>query len=252
MKAIRNFVLIVLAILIVSNMYCQEITRQDEVLITSVDSSGTTFYQVATVTEFDNGALDSTVTARQDSATFLVQQFTRAHNAKLPIRESIKTLAMRGEFNNVFTGSDNLIQTVTGGENYFDLADQRGYYNNLPGIWRMFVDVETSVQSQGDTIEFNAWFEVNQNGIGIEIEGANDPTPVPDGWRIRLSPYQPDFVRLRVVQPIQSRNVDVAYLFEIIDDQNPNSSRAKRQFWANEIRTGDGGVRLIKFPDVTN
>lgn len=253
MKAL-NYQIISLLLLIMGTtdaVYCQEITRQDEILITSVDSAGATSFQVANIIEYDNGALDSTVTERTDSFTFVNQQFVRAHNSKLPIRQAIRTLAMKTELNNVFNGAADLIESVTG-ETYFDVADTRGFYNDFPGIWRVLVDVEASAASVVDTIEFSAWFKVNANGVGVEIVSLSDPTPVVDGIRIRLSPYQADFIRFRVVQPNQSKNIDVAYLFDIVDETNPNSARSKREFWSNEIRTGPGGVRLIKFPDATN
>ena len=216
--------------------FSQEILRSEKVLITSVDTSGITYYQVAMVTEYEGGRYDSLVTERKDSATFVAEEFIKAHNNRLPLRQATQTLAFRGNFTSQWSQSNQLLLSITG-SNYFNIARSRGIGRKLEGVWRIIGTV--------DTTDVNAFFLVDENGLGEQIDSPGNQTPVPDGLTVRFNPYSERDFRMTQLFPSP---VDIVYLIDLVDENNPNSDQSKRELWSNSIRSGEGGVRCIKLP----
>lgn len=197
------------------------------IINTLTDTSGNTYYQI----------INQNAGEVIDSANFVDRVFTEAHNARLPIRRAINLLARQNEVNQQYGYLNSLLQ-ATSGQNYFQLAKAKGYARDIPGIWRII--------GQVDTVDVNAFFEFNQNGLGTQINSLNDPTPVPGGLTVRFSPFEVDYFRVTQLFPTA---IDIVFLFEIEDENNPNSAVRKRMFYSNEVRNGPGGVRAIKFPN---
>lgn len=214
-----------------------EQTRNESILITSQDTSGQTFYQIATIIETSGGGYDSTVTDLKDSIVFQNEIYARAHNIKLPVKRAIQILAERGRVNQEFNFLNDILVTATG-KNYFTHSRDRGNARGFVGKWRIIGEV--------DTVSVDAFFMVNANGLGTQITSFNDETPVIDGLTCRLLPYEQESFRITQLFP---GLIEIAFLFAIPDEDNPNSPAAARRFYTNEFRNGSGGIRCIKFPD---
>lgn len=232
----NKLILFFAALLWCAFLTAQDVVRSEKNIITTIDTAGVTYYQIATVVEYDNGRLDSLVSERKDSASFVDLTFNEAHNTKLPIRQAIKALALKGNLNTVFNANNQVLQSITG-NNYFQIARQKGFTSEYEGYWRIIGTV--------DTVSVDAFFSVNANGVGSEVDNLTSKTPVPSGLSAIWFPYSisQDFVRLNGLFPI---GIDIAYLIDVIDDNNPNDPRSLRRLWANEDRT----VRMIFFPNI--
>lgn len=236
----------------------------DTAYVKDTTISGVKYFQEVQQVTYDNGASQTNVGQRLDSAEFVRRAFVSAHDAVLPLAEGVRLLAnpQSVTLNNGAPAGrpthlyySGILESVTG-SSYQDMAldttSGRSYIQDYhDNVWRVFYD------SAGVAKDFFVYY-IPANNVGREITNPsqviNDteaPAFVPgtQDRRIRFFPYTGFFARATLLVrdgggsliPFFTPLKEVRSLRTIVDDEGVDTGRTL--FGDSELE-----LRLVRIP----
>lgn len=228
-----------LAVMLFAATPCAQTILVDSIISTT-DSLGITIYQRYTEIETEAGGYVKKLSDPQDSATFVNQTFSSAHNNYVPLTAGYGKVLSAGEYNSEFNLVNNLLSTV--GLSYWDMADAQ-LSSKFTGLWRV-IDVAA------DTTAFYEAFTSNDRLLfrQVDVSFSRDPDT---GKRYFNSTYVDGSRNQRML--IRNRrhlrsNFEEAGVLEIIylkDLPNKENSGYTRKVFVDT----SGNFRFVHFSD---